>query len=268
MKPDHRRCPSRGPWRTCGCRESRPWLWPGGLRSWPVSRDDHRSWACGSCSFWSRGSPRGCGCRGREEAWKEAEILILRHQLAVLRRQQPGRVKLNWADRAFLAALLGAIPRSRRLRLLVSPDTMLRWHRDIVRRRWAARSARQDRPAIDPPEHQGPSPSAGPREPRLGIPQDPRQSGLPLGVKVAASTVWEILRTSGLRPDRRLNGPTWSSCAPRLTRSWHAISSRPTCSTAPRPTSWPPSSTPPGASASSGSPCALPGNGPPSRPAT
>jgi putative transposase len=80
----------------------------------------------------------------REEAWKEAEILILRHQLAVLRRQQPGRVKLNWADRAFLAALLGAVPRSRRqgLRLLVSPDTMLRWHRDIVRRRWAARSAR------------------------------------------------------------------------------------------------------------------------------
>jgi hypothetical protein len=50
----------------------------------------------------------------REEAWKEAEILILRHQLAVLRRQQPGRVKLNWADRAFLAALLGAIPVARR----------------------------------------------------------------------------------------------------------------------------------------------------------
>ena len=69
----------------------------------------------------------------REEAWKDAEILILRHQLAVLRRQQPGRVKLNWADRAFLAALLGAIPRSRRqgLRLLASPDTLLRWHRDI-----------------------------------------------------------------------------------------------------------------------------------------
>ena len=80
----------------------------------------------------------------REEAWKEAEILILRHQLAALRRQQPGRVKLNWADRAVLAALLGAIPRSRRqgLRLLVSPNTMLRWHRNIVRRRRAAWSAR------------------------------------------------------------------------------------------------------------------------------
>jgi hypothetical protein len=53
-------------------------------------------------------------------------------------------VKLNWADRALLAALLGLIPRSRRqgLRLLVTPEPMLRWHRDIVRHRWAARSIR------------------------------------------------------------------------------------------------------------------------------
>src|SRR5258708_3732445 len=78
----------------------------------------------------------------REEAWKTAEILILRHQLAVLQRQQPGRVKLNWADRALLAALPGVIPKARRhgLQLLVTPGTMLRWHRDIVRRRRAARS--------------------------------------------------------------------------------------------------------------------------------
>jgi len=79
------------------------------------------------------------GCRvaaavAARGGWKEAEVLILRQQLTVLRRQQPGRVKLDWADRAFLAALLGAIPRSRRqgLRLLVNTDTMLRWHRDIV----------------------------------------------------------------------------------------------------------------------------------------
>ena len=79
-----------------------------------------------------------------EEAWKTAEILILRHQLAVLQRRQPRRPKLNWADRALLAALLGVIPKARRqgLRLLVTPDTILRWHRDIVRRRWAARSMR------------------------------------------------------------------------------------------------------------------------------
>lgn len=50
----------------------------------------------------------------REEAWKTAEILILRHQLAVLQRQRPGRPKLHWADRALLAALPGAIPKARR----------------------------------------------------------------------------------------------------------------------------------------------------------
>src|SRR6266852_3909046 len=87
----------------------------------------------------------------REEAWKTAEILILRHQLAVLQRRQPRRPKLNWADRALLTTLLGVLPKARRqgLRLLVTPDTILRWHRDIVRRRWAARSthAKTGRPA-------------------------------------------------------------------------------------------------------------------------
>jgi hypothetical protein len=81
----------------------------------------------------------------REEVWKTAEILLLRHQLAVLqRRWHPRRPKLNCADRALLAALLGLIPKARRqrLRLLVTPDTILRWHRDIVRRHWAARSIR------------------------------------------------------------------------------------------------------------------------------
>ncbi|MDX6335847.1 MAG: hypothetical protein QOG05_3187 [Streptosporangiaceae bacterium] len=59
----------------------------------------------------------------RAETWKTAEILLLRHQFAVLQRHQPCRPKLNWADRALLAALLGAIPKARRqgLRLLVTP---------------------------------------------------------------------------------------------------------------------------------------------------
>jgi hypothetical protein len=63
------------------------------------------------------------------------EILILRHRLAVLRRHQERRPKLNWADRALLAALPGVIPKTRRhqLRLLVTPDTIVRWHRAIVR---------------------------------------------------------------------------------------------------------------------------------------
>src|SRR5258705_11342141 len=80
----------------------------------------------------------------REEAWQTAEILILRHQLAVLQRRQPRRPNVNWADRALLVTLLGVIPKARRpgLRLLFTPDTNLRWNRDIVRRRWAARARR------------------------------------------------------------------------------------------------------------------------------
>src|SRR5438552_18362149 len=79
----------------------------------------------------------------REEAWKTTEILILR-QRAVLQRQQPRRPKLNWTDRALRATLLSVIPKARHhaLRLLVTPDTILAWHRGVVRRRWAARSRR------------------------------------------------------------------------------------------------------------------------------
>jgi len=79
----------------------------------------------------------------RDETWKTAEILILRHQIAVPQRQ-PRRPDLNWADRALIATLLGVIPKARRhgLRPLVTPDTIVRWHRDIARRRWAARSMR------------------------------------------------------------------------------------------------------------------------------
>ena len=89
------------------------------------------------------GSPRWLRLSRREETWKTAEILILRHQLAVLQRRQSRRPRLNWADRALLTTLLGVIPKARRqgLQLLVTPDTIVRWHRDIVRRRWAARSA-------------------------------------------------------------------------------------------------------------------------------
>src|ERR1035437_3989548 len=78
----------------------------------------------------------------REETWKTAEILILRHQLTLLQRRQPRRPKLNWADRALLATLLSVIPKARRhgLRLLGTPDTILRRHRHIVRPRQPARS--------------------------------------------------------------------------------------------------------------------------------
>ena len=68
-------------------------------------------------------------CR-REESWKNAEILLLRHQLAVLRRQPRARPKPSWADRALIAALLSVIPRARHasLAMAVTPGTVLRWH--------------------------------------------------------------------------------------------------------------------------------------------
>lgn len=74
---------------------------------------------------------------------KDMEILALRHQITVLERQLEGqRVRFTAGDRAFLAALLYQLPPQvlRRVRLLVQPETVLRWHRDLVARRHAARS--------------------------------------------------------------------------------------------------------------------------------
>ena len=148
----------------------------------------------------------------REEAWKTAEILILRHQLAILQRRQPHRPKLNWADRALIATLLSVIPRARRhgLRLLVTPETILRWHRDIVRRRWAARSMRgkTGRPATRR-NIQTLVRRLARENPGWGYRRIHGELA-GLGVKVAASTVWEILKASGIDPARRQAGPTWS----------------------------------------------------------
>jgi hypothetical protein len=78
----------------------------------------------------------------RSAAWKDAEILLLRHQIALLERRSTARPKLTWADRALIAALLTVIPRTQHLGLPlpVTPATILRWHRDLVKRRWAAKS--------------------------------------------------------------------------------------------------------------------------------
>ena len=78
----------------------------------------------------------------RSTAWKDAEILLLRHQITLLERRSTARQKPTWADRALFAALLAVIPRTRHagLHLPVTPATILRWHRDLVKRRWAAKS--------------------------------------------------------------------------------------------------------------------------------
>jgi hypothetical protein len=88
---------------------------------------------------------RGWRCWPRSPASKEAEILALRHEVAVLRRTSPGP-RLGWTDRAVLAALSSLLPKTLRACRIVTPATILRWHRRLVARKW-----RQSKPPGRPP---------------------------------------------------------------------------------------------------------------------
>jgi transposase len=145
---------------------------------------------------------------------KDAEILALRHQITVLQRQLHGeKVRFDPSDRAFLAALLHRLPRDvlRRVRLLVRPETVLRWHRGLVAHRHAVASR--------------PKRAGRPRTVRsirtlvLRLARENSSWGyrrihgelLVLGVKVAASTVWEILREAGIDPAPQRTSQTWAA---------------------------------------------------------
>ncbi|MFI9842450.1 integrase core domain-containing protein [Nonomuraea sp. NPDC051941] len=145
---------------------------------------------------------------------KDVEILALRHQITVLERQLGADTRVRFApeDRAFLAALLSSLPREVLcwLRLLVRPDTVLRWRRDLLKQRHA-RTCRPKRPGRPPTVRSirllvlrlvRENPSWGYRRAHGEL--------ATLGIKVAPSTVWEILKQEGIDPSPDRMSVTWA----------------------------------------------------------
>src|SRR6266571_2666547 len=140
----------------------------------------------------------------RSEQKKEAEILLLRHELQVLRRQV-ARPQLRPADRVVIAALSQTLPRMRSL--LVEPATLLRWHRELVRRRWSFPAHPQGRPPMVSQARQlvlrlaAENPGWGYKRIHVEL------TGL--GFRLSPSTVWNILRRHGIDPSPRRARLSW-----------------------------------------------------------
>jgi transposase len=145
-------------------------------------------------------------CRGDQA--KDAELLVLRHENAVLRRQA-GQVRYEPADRVWFAALARLIPRRRWAEVFpVTPATLLAWHRRLAAKKYDTSKRRK--------------PGRPPTVPSIArlVVRLARENPLwghrrilgelvKLGVTVAPSTVWEILRAAGIDPAPRRSGPTW-----------------------------------------------------------
>jgi len=113
----------------------------------------------------------------RGNAAKDLEILVLRHQLAVLRRQTP-RLRFEPADRALLAAVSRVLPRARWSCFLVKPETLLRWHRRLVAGAWTYPHRHTGRPPLTH-EIQQLIVRLARENPRWGLPAHPRRAGTP-----------------------------------------------------------------------------------------
>jgi putative transposase len=145
------------------------------------------------------------GLLAREQASKSAELLVLRHEVAVLRRQV-ARPRPSWPDRAVLAALTRLLPTQRRRHLFVTPETLLRWHRDLVKRHWT-RPRRPGRPSTLPAIRRlvlqlaGENPTWGYRRIHGEL--------VGLGYRLAPSTIWLILKQAGIDPAPQRTSQTW-----------------------------------------------------------
>lgn len=138
---------------------------------------------------------------------REAEILVLRHQVKVLKRRA-SRPKLSRWDKLFLAAASRILPKDRWSSFVVTPATLLRWHRELVRRKWTYKPARTGRPPIDP-QVRGLVILMARENPRWGYVRIQGECRK-LGIRVGASTIKRLLFREGLGPAPRRKGPTWS----------------------------------------------------------
>jgi putative transposase len=144
--------------------------------------------------------------RCRSQGFKELEIVVLRHELEILGRQAR-RPELRPADRALLAAASRLLPRKRWRSLFVSPDTLLRWHRQLVARRWTYARRSPGRPRVGSSIRELVLRLAR-ENPRWGYQRIAGELG-GLGVQVSATTVRKLLREAGLGPAGKRAGLTW-----------------------------------------------------------